>query len=304
MDFRDKLQTIADPAHRPTVKSLTFLSDISREDRAALREAWPALPPDRRRFIARTLVDLAEDNIELDFRTALQVLLDDPDESVRLAAVEGLWEDESLPLLTRLLELLAQDPAPAVRAAAALALGRYSYLAEVGKLRGDRPEQIRRGLLTAARAGGEDIDVRRRALESLGNFGKDPEVRAQIDQAYTGPGKLPISAVYAMGRSMDARWAATLLHELTNPQAEMRYEAARAVGELGDQAHVTDLIPLLTDTDTEVRQAAIWALGQLGGRPAALALLKYRDSEEPAIREAVQDALNELRYNADPLSIA
>jgi hypothetical protein len=34
-----------------------------------------------------------------------------------------------------------------------------------------------------------------------------------------------------------------------------------------------------------------------------VALLKYRDSDEPAIREAVQDALNELRYAADPLSI-
>jgi HEAT repeat protein len=302
MEFREQLQTIADPAHRPTVKSLTFLSDISREDRAALRETWPALPLDRRRFIARTLVDLAEDNIELDFRTALQVLLDDPDEVVRLAAIEGLWEDESLPLLTRLLELLARDPAPAVRAAAALALGRFSYLAEVGKLRGDRPEQIRQGLLAAVRAAGEDPDVRRRAVESLGNFGKDPEVSAEIGQAYEGTGRLPLSAVYAMGRSMDAQWAPILLRELTSAQAEMRYEAARAVGELGDPEHVAGLIPLLTDNDIEVRQAAIWALGQLGGRPAALALLKYRDSEEPAIREAVQEALNELRYNADPLS--
>ena len=304
MEFREQLQTIADPEHRPTVKSLTFLSDISREDRAALHEAWPALPADRRRFIARTLVDLAEDNIELDFRTVLQVLLDDPEETVRLAAIEGLWEDESLPLLTRLLDLLAQDPAPAVRAAAALALGRYSYLAEVGKLRGDRPAQIRQGLLAAVRAAGEDIDVRRRALESLGNFCKDPEVSAEIGQAYAGPGKLPISAVYAMGRNMDAQWAPILLQELTNSQAEMRYEAARAVGELGAPEHVPALIPLLTDTDIEVRQAVVWALGQLGGRPAALALLKYRDSEEPAIREAVQEALNELRYNADPLSIA
>src|SRR5215217_1494082 len=146
MEFTEQLQTIADPEHRPTVKSLTFLSDISREDREALRAAWPVLPSDRRRFIARTLVDLAEDNIELDFRTALQVLLDDADETVRLAAIEGLWEDESLPLLSRLLDLLAHDPAVAVRAAAALALGRYSYLAQLGKLRGDRPAQVRAAL--------------------------------------------------------------------------------------------------------------------------------------------------------------
>jgi HEAT repeat protein len=83
----------------------------------------------------------------------------------------------------------------------------------------------------------------------------------------------------------------------------MRYEAARAVGEMGDEAHVPAIVALLDDPDTEVRLAAIWALGQLGGRPAAVALIKLKSSDEPAIVEAADEALNELRYAADPLAL-
>jgi HEAT repeat protein len=249
------------------------------------------------------LDDLADDKIELDFRQDFQVLLDDPDSEVRLAAVDGLWEDETPTCLSRLLALLADDPAPAVRAAAAVALGRFSYLAELGKLNGDRPAQLRAGLLAAARNAGEEADVRRRAVESLGFFAGDPDVTTEIQRAYAGTGKLPISAVYAMGRNMDPQWTPIVLRELTSPTAEMRYEAARAVGEMGDEAHVPAIVALLDDPDTEVRLAAIWALGQLGGRPAAVALIKLKSSDEPAIVEAADEALNELRYAADPLAL-
>ena len=95
-----------------------------------------------------------------------------------------------------------------------------------------------------------------------------------------------------------------MLRELTNPSAEIRYEAARAVGEMGDEAHVLALVPLADDDDdTEVRLAAIWSLGQLGGRQAAVALIRLKSSDEPAIAEAADEALNELRYAVDPLSI-
>ena len=303
MDFADKLQALAATDRRPSVKSLTFLSDLSREDRDALRAGWTSIAPDRRRAVARTLVDLAEDNIELDFRNAYQVLLDDPEEAVRLAAIDGLWEDESPAVLGRLLALIAEDQAATVRAAAVGALGRFTYLAELGKLRDDRKAALRGRLLAVVRNPTEHPDVQRRAIESLGYLSGDDEVSAEIRAGSAGPGKLPISAICAMGRSMDARWAPTLLRELQSAAPEMRYEAARAVGELGDAAHVPALLDLLTDSDVEVRQAAIWALGQLGGRQAAVALLKFRDTDNPAIRDAVEDALSELRYTADPLSL-
>jgi HEAT repeat protein len=302
MDFTEKLHALAANDH-PTAKSLTFLSDLSREDRQTLREGWPTITLENRRRIAHVLDELAEDNIELDFRQVCQVLLDDPDSEVRVAAVDGLWEDESPACLARLLALLTDDPDPVVRAAVAVALGRFSYLAELGKLPGDRPTQLRTALLSVARNVSEAVEVRRRAIESLGYFEDDPEVTTEIQRAYDGAGKLPISAVYAMGRNMDPQWTPIVLRELSSPSAEMRYEAARAVGEMADEAHVLALVPLANDDDdTEVRLAAIWALGQLGGRQAAVALIKLKSSDEPAIAEAADEALNELRYAANPLS--
>ena len=213
MDFTEKLHALAANDH-PTAKSLTFLSDISREDRATLREGWPTVTLDNRRRIAHVLGELAEDNIELDFRQAFQVLLDDPDSEVRRAAIDGLWEDESPALLTRLLALLTDDPDPAVRAAVAVALGRFSYLAELGKLPGDRPTLLRSALLAVARNEGEEVEVRRRAIESLGYFADDPDVTAEIQRAYDGAGKMRISAVLCdgaqHGRAVDPDCAARI----------------------------------------------------------------------------------------------
>ncbi len=302
MDFTEKLHALAANDH-PTVKSLTFLSDISREERNTLREGWPTVTLDNRRRIAHVLGDLAEDNIELDFRQAFQVLLGDTDSEVRLAAIDGLWEDESPPLLTRLLEMLTDDPVPAVRAATAIALARFSYLAEVGKLQGDRPTRLRTALLAVVRNAGEDAEVRRRAVEALGYFEDDPDVTAEIRRAYEGSGPLPISAIHAMGRNMDPQWIPILLQELANPTAARRYEAARALGVMGDERNVLALVALLDDDDTEVHLAAIWALGQLGGRQAAVALINEKSSDEPAIAEAADEALNELRYAVDPLAL-
>ena len=46
---------------------------------------------------------------------------------VRRLAIEGLWEDERLDLMRRLITLLESDPSDMVRAAAATSLGRYVY---------------------------------------------------------------------------------------------------------------------------------------------------------------------------------
>ena len=53
------------------------------------------------------MVELAEDDIELDFAAALIWLLDDEDSEVRASAVEGLWENTSATLLHRLLQAAA-----------------------------------------------------------------------------------------------------------------------------------------------------------------------------------------------------
>jgi HEAT repeat protein len=105
-----------------------------------------------------------------------------------------------------------------------------------------------------------------------------------------------ISAVFAMGRSADSRWAPQVKQELFSPNPEMRYEAARACGELQISDTVTDLAELTEDVDPEVQEAALWALGQIGGDKAREILQRYCESECEATRVAAEAALDELEF--------
>ena len=85
-----------------------------------------------------------------------------------------------------------------------------------------------------------------------------------------------VSALYAMGRTYDARWLGTLIDELEAEESEVRFEAARALGELGRGEAVPELIGRLDDEDRPVRLAAVIALGQIGSRSATNALREHR----------------------------
>src|SRR5207253_1065261 len=172
---------------------------------------WPELPVERRRRIVDLLTTMGEDNIELFFRPVFLVLLADSDVQVRVAAIEGLIEDESKQLMSRLIDLLQHDPEAPVREAAAIALGRFSYRAQCDKL-GDDASRLREALLRSART--EQTEVRRRAIESLGYLNGDAEVQELITKAYERGGRDAESAVFAMGRNVDARWEQTILDEL------------------------------------------------------------------------------------------
>ena len=301
MDFRTELNNIISDEQPFSVAALTFLSDISNADSTTLALMWPGAGVARRRKIAATLVQMAEDNLEYNFNAVFAVLLNDTDVHVRRTAVEGLVEDESAGTVRRLIEVLESDPAPEVRAAAAIVLGPAALRAETGKLKGEWPARLCDALLRAVRDPEAGDDVHRRALESVAYFCDNADVTAEIDRAYAGRGLVRASAINAMGRNMNVRWAPLLLKELQSNEPAMRYEAAHAVGELGEQANVPALLPLLDDPDLEVQLAAIWALGQLGGRVAMQELQMRSEDDDDAIREAVDDALTEIRYAADPL---
>ncbi len=300
--FREKLLA-AGRGNPPAVAALTFLNDLGGEERTILREEWPRLPSERRRHIVGELVQMAVDNIELDFRhTFLNALLD-TDADVRLTAIEGLYEDESRLLLGRLLDMVRRDPDTQVRAASALALARFAFIAHCGNKLGDGGDKLRRALLEVAEDQAEGPDVRRRAIEALGYFHGDKDVERLIIQAYESGGHEAESALFAMGRNLDARWQVVVLDELESKRPAMRYEAARAAGEMALEDALPMLVRLAEDKDTEVKLASIWALGQIGGRPAAEALAKASKSTEPAVREAAREAMDELAFNDNPLSV-
>ncbi len=298
--FREKLQELKQGG-TPGVKSLKFLSDLGSDDRAVLREVWPTLPLDRRTRIVNALIDIIEDNIDFDFRHLFLTALEDEDAGVRRSAIKGLVEDNSSLLLGRLLNMLRNDPSEYVREAAATALGRFTYLAECNKLNRE-VGRLKSTLVESASDKGEDEDVRRRAVESLGYYFGDDQVTQLIADQYRQSGRHAESAVLAMGRSMDTQWSPIVLHELKSERAEMRYEAAHAAGEMTLEDALPQLARMVDDDDTEVRLAAVWALGQIGGNPAAEALNYVIQGKDPVMQEAAREALQEIGFSSNPLT--
>lgn len=302
MDLSDYINELEDGSQRLRVSHLTRLSELSPEDRRKLSEAWPRIDVRRRRRIVQELVDLAEDNVELNFDAVFARGLSDEDAAVRLESVRGLWEHDAPDIIDPLLDLLDRDPDAGVRAEAALALGRFVALAVDGKLRERHFQRVEEGLKRAIANPSEAIEVRARAIESAGAYDA-PWVRQAISEAYeSGVFRLKVSALHAMGRSCEDRWLPLVLKELSSDEPELRYEAALACGMVGDEAVIPNLIRLIVDPDEEVKEAAIHSLGEIGGRQAREALIALLDSDSEAVREAATEALAQLDYEEDPLS--
>lgn len=297
IDIIQHIYEIGAHDHKLAMRELKPLASLGFEQRTAFWPAWQAVAARRRAEIARAMVDLAEDNVDLDFGQALIWLLDDDDAEVRASAAAGLWENERPTVLRRLIELLHDDPAPAVRAAAATSLGRAAYHAQLDELDAAGAQALRTALERLLLDPRQPLEVRRRALESAGYFADEAEIQRQVGLAYASNEQLlRESALVAMGRSMLPRWLPMIAESLTSPSPALRYEAARAVGELGEegQSLLPKLAPLLNDQDSEVAFAAIWSLGQVGGDTARRLLKQIAKDGDTARRQAANDALEEL----------
>lgn len=280
------------------------LSDLSREDGRILAQAWPTFTEETREAIVRRIDELSEERLDVNFRRALRVALDDPSAAVRQLAVAALWEDDSTELLGRFEDLLGQDTSEDVRAQAAAALEPYVARAAEGELDTADADRLR-DLLLAATSPNEPLVVQRRALEALGPLGSDPQVRDLIAEFYESDEQaLRCSAVYAMGRSLQAEWMPDILAELENDEAELRYEAARAAGAMGSQDALPGLLSAARDEDAEVRHAAIAAIGQIGGRGGARALERLADDAEEADFELIESTLADVNSLLDPFASA
>ncbi len=289
-----------------TVRSTTVvpLSDLSKPGVSALAGAWPGLPEATRVSAVRRMGELSEDRLDLNFGRALRVALSDPSPVVRQLAVAALWEDDGPDLPDRLLELATSDPSQDVRAEAAQGLARFADRAAADELGPGVRDRVQATLVALVDDPGSPHVVRRRALESVAVFGHDEVVKRLIAGAYDSDEQgLQASALYAMGRNLDARWLDTVLDELHSPEAELRYEAARACGFLENDRAVPGLALLAADPDAEVRYAAIAALGQVGGRSAVRVLRDLAAAAEERDVELLDPALEEALASVDPLQV-
>jgi HEAT repeat protein len=295
-DFEELLQQIGDTENRLSISSLYSLSGMNRTEILLFQKAWPLIAVERRRQIINFLVEIAEASFEVDFGQVFRFCLGDEDERVREAAIEGLWEDDDTALINPLITLLRDDPSISVRAGAAISLSRYVLLGELDKIKARRFALVREALLETIRSPLEDLEVRRRAIESIA-YSSEEGVRNIIETAYYDEDeKMRISAVFAMGRSADPYWADLVMSELESSSPEMRYEAAMACGELELSAATPLLANLVNDPDREVQEAAICALGQIGGDEARRILYTCYEEGDQFLQEAVEEALEQLEF--------
>ena len=303
MSIETVIPQLRDETHHLTAGELASLSSIDDADRTRFLDTWRSLSVQRRRNVIDWLSDLAEDNVELDFRRVFLIGLFDEDVQVRADSIKALWEYEGDDLPPVLLTLL-RDPEALVRSEAALGLGRFLLRAELDGEHGPQVGEWENALRAMLHDPTELSDVQGRALEALGARSHE-WVRDEIEEAYSsGDRRMQISAVHAMGRNADLDWLPTILAELHSDDAEMRFEAATAAGSLADEEAISDLAQLAYDEDAEVQEAAISALGQIGG-PAARSVLQQvaADSKDERVLEIVSDALAEADFVEDPLGI-
>ncbi len=281
---------------------LVELSNLTPEEMSVFKDCWKKIIPERKQQIVERLVELVEDNLVLNFDAIFRVCLKDDFDEVRCKAIEGLWENEEVSLIDSLIDMLEQDGSEIVQAAAATALGKYTVLAELGKLREEYIPGLQEALLRAFKDREKGPEVNRRALEAIAAV-SIPQVQDAIGEAYksTLPG-FKASAIYAMGKSCNNVWMPILVRELSSMDAEVRYEAAGACGEIEEEECVPYLIQTLDDSDMDVRMAAIQALGKIGNAQAKECLRQCLESDNDAIRQMAEQALQEIDLGEAPLT--
>ncbi len=277
------------------ISVLYGFSMMTAQNLSAFATVWPTISPLKRLKIIRNLVELTEENFDLNFDPIFLLALNDSEAGVQTEAIQGLWENESPTLIPLFIHLLKEGQTPSVRAAAAKALGRFVYLGEIEEIDETGRFMAGQALLKAIKKPAEDIEVVRRAIESIAFSGQDG-IEDIIENAYYHENEqMRISALFAMGRNYNKRWGKFVVAELDNHNPEFRFEAARTCGELELKPAVGRLIQLIAEeVDTEVQLNAIWALGQIGGATARKVLEDITLLPDPIFNQAAEDALNEL----------
>ena len=297
--FEDLLGALRDEANPFPARYLYRLSGLEGNELDQLRKVWPLLSAQRRLGLLEDLELLAESNTVMHFDAVDQQALSDEEAEIRIVAIRSLWPSEQKDLIPVFIDLLNKDENTGVRAQAAAALGRFVYLGELGKIPTGTLKEVEEQLLDVLDA---DVDpiVQRRALESLG-YSSRPEVADLIESVYQGgEPDWVASALFAMGRSADDRWAPIVIEHLQDSNPDFSREAARAAGELELSEALSGLLDLLDDEDSEVRLAAAWSLSQIGGREAADALegLLERSDDEDEI-DLIENALENLAFTEE-----
>lgn len=299
--FQNVLDNLLDGSKEIPRRYLNEFSDILPASLQSLLEAWPRIALDRRLLLLDRLNVRASEDTLVSFDDVGRALLTDPEPQVRIRAMRLLVECEDAHLVPTYIALLTTDSDAAVRAEAASTLGMFVQLGEFEDIPADLHHRIEDVLLKVLNR--EAVaSVRRRALEALGFSSRD-EVPVQIESSYNRQDPdWQASALFAMGRSNDERWADKVLRMMASENRQVRLAAVQAAGELGLAAARPLLLRLLEDEfDETIAGAAIWSLSQIGGEDVRLYLQNLLDNVEDDEEQTafLEEALDNLAFTED-----
>ena len=302
MSLESFLEALAEDPDNVSLGDFFEASGLLPEELGLFARAWFGFTVENQRWIISTMAELAEDSAELDFSAVFRMCLKDKDEEVLKKAIEGLWEDEERSIIPGLIQVLHSDKSPQVRAAAAVALGKFPVLVQEGKLLAKDGDSILESLMTILKDPGQPLEVMRRSLEAVAPF-NTPAIRKIVTGAYKGDDlMLKCSSIYAMGRTGQASLLPLLIKELQSPEPSIRYESAHACGELGEEDAVPHLVALLEDDDYQVQLAGINALGKIGGPLAKKVLVNCAKEGDAVLEEAARSELENIEFLEDPMA--
>lgn len=298
--FQKVLDALLDEGKPLPSHYLVEFSDIEAAALDALLETWPRIAPSRKLLLLDRLDALADEDTLVSFDDLGRALLADPEAQVRVRAIRLLDECEDPRLIPAYLRILTSDEDVSARAEAASALGMFVQLGEFEDIPAEAHRQVEDALLKAFNSEDEPI-VRRRALEALG-YSSRPEVPALIEASFKRQNPdWKASALFAMGRSSDERWAEQVLSMLLAENLTVRTAAVEAAGELGLPGARLLLLRLLEEEDdSAVIEAAIWSLSQIGGEDVRIYLESLLDAAEEDDEIAfLEEALDNLAFTED-----
>lgn len=245
---------------------LRSFSDLSRKNLKDLMNIWQSIPETRKVSLLEDLEDVLESDTLVNFDTLARGLLTDVHSSIRVLAMQLLWDCEDPSLIQDLLNISLSDPDVDARTTSTSLLSKYVLLGELDALRSEMKERVTNTLLTIMKDE-DSLRVKQRALEALG-YSSHPAVPGLIQNAYLSAENAWVtSALCAMGRSADEGWAPQVDNMLTSADPEIQFEAVRAAGELELTSSRDKMLSLLEGEidDQELKLALIWSLSQIGG---------------------------------------
>ncbi len=291
------------------------MDDLTRRLVAASREAYlrssEAQQPDRlMEFLDDQLFSIRHLGLELinaritdrkeiapQIRTRLLDLLIDADARIRRAAALLIGDVRPPRATDQLIDALAREEQPAVRAAEAVALGRLDEPAVISALvqalDDPAPEVVSEaawslGMLTRpGRAAQEPTDRVVDALHS--RFDRipaaDEALRAKFLEAMAQIGAEAFSSIYS--QVLDA-----------SESPKLRAAAIAGLAGLRDPAAAMEIRRWAGDADAQVRMAVVQALHRCGEAPQDLSILERRmnaaEEPDPIVRERAWDAYLKL----------